>query len=345
MQHVEREFVVRIGADTPARLDSALAKYAPDHALMTRTRAAKLIKAGAVSRNGVVVRGASAAAAFGDELTVVVPDDGPRIDVAEDLPLEIVFEDRDIVVVDKQPGLVVHPAKGNRSGTLVNAILHHCSGVMPTSGDGKHPGIVHRLDKDTSGLLVVAKSELAMARLSAQFMERSVDRRYIALVKGVPGKKGGFSSLSSMQFEDGGVIRIEGSIGRHPTNRLKQAIVAGGRRAVTRIRVVAPLAEGHASLVECRLETGRTHQIRVHMERIGHPLIGDPLYGGGARLFSTSLDADMRAAAESFPRQALHAASLGLTHPSTGQRMQFESDLPQDMRMLREALSSGGFVR
>ena len=341
MQHVEREFVVRIGDDPPARLDSALAKYAPDHALLTRTRAAKLIKAGAVSRNGVVVRGASAAAAFGDELTIVMPDDGPRSDIAEDLPLEIVFEDWDIVVVNKQPGLVVHPAKGNRSGTLVNAMLHHCSGSLPTSGDSKHPGIVHRLDKDTSGLLVVAKSELAMARLSAQFMERSVDRCYLALAKGVPGKKGSTSDLASVQFEDGGVIRIDGPIGRHPTNRLKQAIVAGGRRAVTRIRVIAPLAEGHASLVECRLETGRTHQIRVHMERMGHPLVGDPLYGGGVRLFPASLDADMRAAAESFPRQALHAASLGVTHPRTGQRMQFDSDLPPDMRELHKALSSG----
>lgn len=345
MQHVGREFVVRIGADPPARLDSALAKYAPDDAPLTRTRAAKLIKAGAVSRNGVVVRTASASATSGDELAIVMPDDGTRIDAPEDLPLDIVFEDREIVVVNKQPGLVVHPAKGNRSGTLVNAMLHHCGGALPSSGDGRHPGIVHRLDKDTSGLLVVAKSELAMVRLNTQFMEHSVERRYLALAKGVPGKKGGFSGLASVQFEDGGVIRIEGPIGRHPTNRLKQAIVAGGRRALTRVRVVAPLAEGHASLVECRLETGRTHQIRVHLERIGHPLIGDPLYGGGSRLFPATLNADARTAAERFPRQALHAASLGVIHPRTGQRMQFESDLPPDMRKLYVTLSGGRIVR
>ena len=340
MQNAPEEIVVRIGGDPPARLDSALAKYAPDEAALTRTRAGKLIRSGAVSRGGEVVLAPSAPVRADEEWRIALPAEVPGGLDAEDIPLEIVFEDRDLLIVDKPAGMVVHPAKGNRSGTLVNALLHHCGGGLAAPSAGRYPGIVHRIDKDTSGLLAAAKSDIAMRSLSEQFAAKTVLRKYLAILKGVPGgRSDGFGRRDGVGYESGGVIRIESLIGRHPANRLKMSVVArGGRRAATRLRVVEPLADGEASLVECRLETGRTHQIRVHLEYVGHPVIGDPLYGGANKRFPGRTDAAKRRAAEEFPRQALHAGTLGVAHPRDGQRLEFESELPPDIQRLLDAL-------
>ena len=201
---------------------------------------------------------------------------------------------------------------------------------------------MHRLDKDTSGLLVFAKSEKAQRILSGQFKSRTTKRRYLAISMGVPGQIGqGFGGLPNVTIEEGGVIRIESEIGRHPANRIKMAVVrSGGRRAVTRIRLIRQLACGSASLVECRLETGRTHQIRVHLDRIGHPLIGDPLYGAGAQLLPQSVPPNVREFADKFSRQALHAAQLGFMHPESGEMLSFDSPLPDDMAQLLAALEN-----
>lgn len=288
------------------------------------------------------MRAPSAPVRADEEWLIALPAEAPDELEPENIPLEIVFEDRDLLIVDKPAGMVVHPAKGNRSGTLVNALLHHCRGSLAAPSANRYPGIVHRIDKDTSGLLAVAKSDVAMRSLSEQFAARKVLRRYLAIAKGVPGcRSDGFGRRDGVGYEPGGVIRIESLIGRHPANRLKMSVVArGGRRAVTRLRVVEPLAGGEASLVECRLETGRTHQIRVHLEYIGHPVLGDPLYGGARRRFPGGTDAAKRQAAEEFPRQALHAGTLGVAHPRDGRRLQFESELPRDIRLLLDAMKA-----
>ena len=235
--------------------------------------------------------------------------------------------------------MVVHPARGNWNGTLVNALLHHCGESILSVGDIRRPGIVHRLDKDTSGLMVAAKTDRAVVSLADQFERRTAGRTYRAVVKGCPDRRSEFAGYGGISFEKGGILRIEGDIGRHPTNPIKRAVVEfGGRFAVTRVRLVELLASGAASLVECRLETGRTHQIRVHMEKVGHPLIGDPAYGSAARSLPASAGEKARAAAASFERQALHATMLNFEHPSTGEAMTFESELPADIAELKGAL-------
>ena len=254
----------------------------------------------------------------GECWTISIPEPEPTGLVSEDIEISIVHEDSDLIVVDKAAGMVVHPARGNWGGTLVNALLHHCGDGILSVGDMRRPGIVHRLDKDTSGLLVAAKTDRAADSLSGQFERRSVVRSYFAVVRGIPDNRSSFGGHTGVSVERGGVIRIEGSIGRHPTNRLKMAVVAsGGRPAVTRVRTVEELAGGAVSSVECRLETGRTHQIRVHMERVGHPVIGDPLYGTGARALPSSAGEPARRAVASFARQALHASTLEFEHPRT----------------------------
>lgn len=296
------------------RLDRALASAIPT---LSRERLKTLIKSGSVEAQGTPVRD-PALKVKGDELLrVAIPEPAAAHNEPQDIPLEIVFEDDHLLVVDKPAGLVVHPAAGNLDGTLVNALLHHCAGRLSGIGGVARPGIVHRIDKDTSGLLVVAKTDVAHEGLAKQFAAHSVDRRYIAIVDGTTRTGGG---------------AIDAPLARSSTNRKKIAIVEGGRgkRAVTHWKRLEVLK--NAALVECRLETGRTHQVRVHMASIGHPLLGDPVYGRSGKTHGKLLKA------LDFHRQALHAAELGFTHPVTKGRLSFSSPVPPDMQELIRAL-------
>lgn len=297
------------------RFDRALAVALPT---LSRERLKALISAGDVAVGGVAARDPSRKIAGGEVVAVAVPAPTPAAAQAQDIPLRIVFEDEHLLVVDKPAGLVVHPAAGNLDGTLVNALLHHCAGRLSGIGGVARPGIVHRIDKDTSGLLVVAKTDRAHEGLAKQFAAHSVERAYLAVVAGRPMPLAG---------------RIEGALARSSANRQKMAIVADGRgkHAVTHFRTLQSLND--AATVECRLETGRTHQVRVHMLSIGHPLIGDPVYGRTRpvhREILQQLD---------FKRQALHARTLGFLHPVNKDKLTFESPIPPDIQELVSLLS------
>lgn len=263
---------------------------------------------------------------------VTLPPPLPAEPQPEAIPLTVVFEDAHLIVVDKPAGMVVHPAPGAWTGTLVNALLAHCGDTLSGIGGEKRPGIVHRIDKDTSGLLVVAKSDAAHQGLAAQFAAHDLERSYTALVWGRPDRRNArMAGLPAVSFEPGWV-RVETTIGRSRTDRKKMAVnVSGGRRAVTRFHRIEDL--GPCSLVECRLETGRTHQIRVHLTHLGHPLVGDQAYGR-QRVPPASLEETAREALAQFPRQALHARTLGFVHPVTGENVQFSSELPDDLAAL-----------
>jgi 23S rRNA pseudouridine1911/1915/1917 synthase len=258
------------------------------------------------------------------------------------LRVPVIWEDGDLIVIDKPVGMVVHPAPGTPSGTLVNALLHHCGDSLSGVGGERRPGIVHRIDKDTSGLLVVAKSDRAHHGLAAQFEAHSVNRHYMAVVHGVPDQADPrLRGIRGVGFEPGGILRIATELARHKTDRQRQAVVAGGgRAAVTRVHVVETFF-GVASLVDCWLETGRTHQIRVHMSHVGHGLIGDQTYGGRRRLAAKAIGPAAADLANAFPRQALHAATLGFEHPVTREWLEFESPLPGDLAGLVGALRAG----
>jgi 23S rRNA pseudouridine1911/1915/1917 synthase len=305
-------------AQTGWRLDRALASAVPT---LSRERLKALIRTGAVETGGAAVRDPATKVKGGEDYRIVVPEPRPAHNEAQDIPLTILFEDEHLLVVDKPAGLVVHPAAGNLDGTLVNALLHHCGGSLSGIGGVARPGIVHRIDKNTSGLLVVAKTDVAHEGLAKQFAAHSVDRRYLALVSGVPKTSGG---------------SVDAALARSPTNRKKIAIVDAkdlarrGKRAVTHWKRLEILQD--AALVECRLETGRTHQVRVHMASIGHPLLGDPVYGRSGKTHGKLLN-DL-----GFHRQALHAAELGFTHPVTKNRLSFSSPMPPDMQELIHAL-------
>ncbi|MBL8645925.1 MAG: RluA family pseudouridine synthase [Sphingosinicella sp.] len=296
------------------RLDRALADALP---ALSRERLKALMLEGAVTLAGRRPT-PSLRVVGGEEVSVSVPEAAPATAEAQQIPLSIVYEDADLIVVDKPAGLVVHPAAGNPDGTLVNALLHHCAGQLSGIGGVARPGIVHRIDKDTSGLLVVAKTDLAHEGLAKQFATHSIGRRYLAVVAGRPSPPAG---------------RIEGAIGRHPVHRKKMDIVSPGKgkHAVTHYRTLQPLKD--AALVECRLETGRTHQVRVHMASSGHPLLGDPLYGRTRASHRDVLKS------LGFGRQALHARSLQLVHPRTQENLAFESPVPSDIQELIEALA------
>ncbi|TNF61271.1 MAG: RluA family pseudouridine synthase [Rhodobacteraceae bacterium] len=325
----------------PSRLDKALARDVPDEASLSRTRLARLIAEGAVRVNGLVVTDPKDRVAAGDrvEITVDAAEDshiGPQ-----DIALDVVHEDAHLIVIDKPAGMVVHPAPGTPDGTLVNALLHHCGDSLSGVGGVKRPGIVHRIDKDTTGLLVVAKSDAAHAGLAAQFEAHSVERRYQALAYGVPDASDPrLRGIRGTSFEPGNILKITTQLTRHRTDRQRQAVTfTGGRHAVTRVRVAETFGSPPVlALVECWLETGRTHQIRVHMAHAGHALVGDPVYGGRRKIAAAALPEAARAAVAAFPRQALHAATLGFTHPVTGQQMRFESPLPADMAALLDDL-------
>jgi 23S rRNA pseudouridine1911/1915/1917 synthase len=296
------------------RLDRALAAAVPT---LSRERLKALIRSGAVEAGGKAVRDPATKVRGEEALRVAVPEPKPAHNEPQDIPLSIVFEDEHLLIVDKPAGLVVHPAAGNLDGTLVNALLHHCAGKLSGIGGVARPGIVHRIDKDTSGLLVVAKTDVAHEGLAKQFAAHSIDRRYLAIVNGAPKAAEG---------------TVDAALARSPTNRKKIAIVEGkrGKRAVTHWKRLKILAG--AALVECRLETGRTHQVRVHMASIGHPLVGDPVYGASGKTHGKLLKALQ------FHRQALHAAELGFTHPVTKSRLSFASPMPPDMQELMRAL-------
>ncbi|MGD9810272.1 MAG: RluA family pseudouridine synthase [Sphingobium sp.] len=296
-----------------ARLDKALAGLVPS---LSRERLKALILEGQVSGGGIPVRDPARKVEPGQRFTLHIPEAAPAEALAQDIPLSITYEDAHLIVVDKPAGLVVHPAAGNLDGTLVNALLHHCGGSLSGIGGVARPGIVHRIDKDTSGLLVVAKSDAAHEGLARQFKDHSISRRYLAIVAGVPRPASG---------------TVDTWIGRSDHDRKKMAVQREGRgkHAVTHYRTVEPF--NAAALVECRLETGRTHQVRVHMAHIGHPLIGDPVYGGRTK---QKLGGDKH----KLRRQALHAAALGFIHPVTGEKLDFESALPADMQELLSQL-------
>jgi len=294
------------------RLDRALAVAIPT---LSRERLKGLVSSGAVTLGGTVKRDPALKVKGGEDVIVSIPAPRPSDTIAEDIPLSILFEDEHLLIVDKPAGLVVHPAAGNLDGTLVNALLHHCAGRLSGIGGVARPGIVHRIDKDTSGLLVVAKTDPAHAGLAAQFAKHTIGRRYLAVVAGLPTPPAG---------------RVETNLARSDANRQKIAVVRAprGKHAITHYRVLEALKG--AALVECRLETGRTHQVRVHMAHLGHPLIGDPAYGQGrmAELCRTL----------GFHRQALHAASLELEHPISRAKLTFESVAPPDIQELLRTL-------
>ena len=301
------------------RLDRALAALHP--AGLSRSRLKALIEEGQVRVAGATITEPSRKVKAGEPLHVDLPAARPAHQAAQDIALAIVHEDESLIVVDKPAGLVVHPAPGNAEGTLVNALLAHCRGTLSGIGGVERPGIVHRLDKDTSGLMVAAKNDRAHRHLAEQFARHDVERLYAAVVRGVPRPAEG---------------DIEGNIGRDPKNRKKMAVVrGGGKTALTHYRTLQRFAD-KAALVECKLATGRTHQIRVHLSALGCPLVGDATYGRKPRRAADALDTVLAA----FPRQALDAFVLGFEHPETGKRLRFERPFAPDLEALRADLAA-----
>jgi 23S rRNA pseudouridine1911/1915/1917 synthase len=309
------------------RLDRVLAAHI---ATLSRSRLKSLILAGQVKVAARTIRDPAAGVHSGDVVTVTLPPIEKASPEGEAIPLNIVYEDDAIIVIDKPKGLVVHPAAGHTSGTLVNALIAHCGTSLSGIGGVKRPGIVHRLDKDTTGLMVVAKTDSAHRALSAQFAEKAegpLQRGYLALVWGAPARPKG---------------TIDAPLGRHPHVRDKQAVRENGRPAVTHWQVLerfsAPDRKPAASLLACTLGTGRTHQIRVHLAHIGHPILGDATYGSGFKTKASRLGPKARVALEALGRQALHAYLLAIEHPETGEILEFRLELPGDLRRLRDAL-------
>jgi 23S rRNA pseudouridine1911/1915/1917 synthase len=319
--------------DAGERFDRFLAKSLPEH---SRTRLKALIIDGQADIDGVIERDPGRKLAKGMAISLVLPEAVDPEPQGEPIPLDIVYEDEDLLVIDKPAGLVVHPASGHATGTLVNALIAHCGDSLSGIGGVKRPGIVHRLDKDTSGLLVIAKNDAAHKHLAAQFADHGrtgpLERAYTALVWGVPARPHG---------------TIDQPIDRSTTHRDRMSVVKAGRgrEAITHFTVEETFSgrEGEPLMarVTCRLETGRTHQIRVHMAHIGHALVGDPVYGSGFRTKASRLAEVPRAAVEAFPRQALHARELGFQHPRSKETLHFESPLPEDFGTLLKILRSG----
>jgi 23S rRNA pseudouridine1911/1915/1917 synthase len=317
------------------RLDRALAAGAA--AGLSRSRLKALILDGAVTVGGRTIRDPGHRVNAGDRIAVTVPEPEPAAPQPESIPLDVVFEDDQIIVIDKPAGLVVHPAAGHGSGTLVNALIAHCGESLSGIGGVKRPGIVHRLDKDTTGLMVVAKTDRAHRALAAQFADHGrtgpLRRGYLAFAWGAPSRPKG---------------TIEAPIDRHPRSRDRMAVREGGRPAITHWQVLErypgradeTAGKPAASLIECRLETGRTHQIRVHLSHLGHPLLGDAVYGPGFKTKAGLLPADAQAALEALGRQALHAYLLAVQHPISGKRLEFRSELPADLARLRRSLAA-----
>jgi 23S rRNA pseudouridine1911/1915/1917 synthase len=341
---VTQKSLVVAAAEAGERLDRVLARHVAD---LSRSRLKALIEAGAVTLDGHTIRDPNHRVNSGAAIAVDVPPPEPAKPAAEAIPLRVIYEDDDIIVIDKPRNLVVHPAAGNWTGTLVNALIAHCGASLSGIGGERRPGIVHRLDKDTTGVMVVAKNDRAHQALAAQFADHGqsgapFERSYLALVWGAPDRPHG---------------TIDKPIDRHPKARDRMAIRQGGRQAITHWQVLerfyagkpAPRRAGKAgkqpetavaSLLACRLETGRTHQIRVHLASIGHPVMGDAVYGGGFRTKAALLPPEAQAALDALGRQALHAHILAVKHPSTGEILTFRSELPPDLTRLRNALAA-----
>ncbi len=321
---------VKIAEDEAGgRLDRVLAARIP---ALSRSRLKALILAGHVSIGAKAVRDPAMPVNPGDAISVTLPPPEPAKPAGEAIPLNVVYEDEAVIVIDKPAGLVVHPAAGHAVGTLVNALIAHCGDSLSGIGGVKRPGIVHRLDKDTSGLMVVAKTDQAHRGLSDQFAhkeESGLERGYLALVWGAPSRPKG---------------TVDAPLDRHPTARDKRAVREGGRHAVTHWQLVERYAGNDgkpvAALVFCTLETGRTHQIRVHLAHIGHPILGDATYSAGFKSKAALLAPLAREALAALGRQALHASRLSFTHPETAELMEFTSELPADMARLKAALSA-----
>ena len=313
----ETHTVIVEEAQAGGRLDRILADALPD---LSRSRLKALIQEGNVRIDEAAALNPSAKASVGSVIEVDVPPPDDPEPQPEEIPLTIVFEDRHLLVIDKQAGLVVHPGAGNPTGTLVNGLLAHCGSEFAGIGGVKRPGIVHRIDKDTSGLIVVAKDQATHVALVEAFAAHTIRRQYAAIVIGAPYPKEG---------------EIRTSIGRSPSDRKRMAVVPDGRgkNAVTHYQVQKRWGPA-AALVHCRLETGRTHQIRVHLAHIGHPLVGDPIYTRWTTERRKAFSPSALETAQTFPRQALHAGWLGFRHPVTGEELDFESPLPEDLDTL-----------
>jgi 23S rRNA pseudouridine1911/1915/1917 synthase len=328
----QRLEVIVGGDEGSPRLDRVLAVLRPE---LSRSRLKTLILAGSVSAKGAPIRDPAYHVVAGDSITIDVPEAVAPEPKGEDIALDIVYEDDDIIVIDKPKGLVVHPAAGHESGTLVNALIAHCGASLSGIGGVRRPGIVHRLDKDTTGLMVVAKNDASHHSLSAQFADHGrtgeLRRGYLAFVWGVPYRPKG---------------TIDAPIDRHPHARDKRAVREGGREAVTHWEVLQRYTgtDGKpvASLLACSLETGRTHQIRVHLAHIGHPLMGDDIYGPGFRTKAAHLAPEAQQALTALGRQALHAYLLTIEHPTSGEVLEFRSELPADLARLKSVLAATG---
>ncbi|MCA6122488.1 RluA family pseudouridine synthase [Bradyrhizobium sp. WSM 1704] len=322
--------VIVAGDEGSARLDRVLAQRTPE---LSRSRLKALILAGSVTVKDAAVRDPAYHVAKGDTIIIDVPEAAPAEPQGEDIALDIVFEDDDIIVIDKPKGLVVHPAAGHATGTLVNALIAHCGSSLSGIGGVKRPGIVHRLDKDTTGLMVVAKNDQAHQSLTAQFADHGrtgpMQRGYMAFVWGVPNRPHG---------------TIDAPIDRHPHAREKMAVRQGGREAITHFEVQQSFTgrDGKpvASLLACQLETGRTHQIRVHLAHLGHPLLGDAVYGAHFKTKAGQLSPVGKESLTALGRQALHAYLLALEHPRTGELLHWEAPLPEDLLLLQQALEA-----
>ncbi len=311
----------------PEHAGQRLDKFLTDNiAALSRSRLKQLLLEGAVRRDNIVTTDVSEQVRPHATYTILVPPPEPAVPAGEDIPFPILYEDKFLLVLDKPAGLVVHPAPGNADGTLVNALIGHCGDSLAGIGGERRPGIVHRLDKDTSGLMVVAKTESVHAALSAAFAARDVDRRYRALCWGVPKPASG---------------QIKGDIGRDPKDRKRMAIVArNGKAALTNYELIAPYGEAAAE-ISCKLATGRTHQIRVHLASIGHPIIGDPVYLRRRPVAASLLAEPARGVTLDFARQALHAETLGFLHPATGEKLHFTAPPPADFLHLAYVIQTG----
>ena len=302
------------------RIDKFLSQSFPQ---LSRSQIQRLISEGNLTCDEITIIDNSFKVREGELYQLTVPEAAEANPLPENIPLNVVYEDDDLIVINKPAGMTVHPAPGSPNHTLVNALLFHCGDSLSGIGGVKRPGIVHRIDKDTSGLLAAAKNDTAHRGLCEQFAEHSVERTYNAFIFGVPAPRLG---------------RIEGDIGRSPYDRKKMAVVGkNGKTAVTNYKTLADF-NGYAAMVQCNLETGRTHQIRVHLTSKGNPLIGDQLYGKDRKLKGKNLNPRVLELVNHFPRQALHAKSLGFVHPRTGEFLQFESDLPEDLALLQDSL-------
>jgi 23S rRNA pseudouridine1911/1915/1917 synthase len=318
------------GDEGSARLDRVLAARVAE---LSRSRLKALILAGSVAVKHTAVRDPAFHVARGDTITIDVPEPVPAEPQGENIALDIVYEDDDLIVLNKPKGLVVHPAAGHETGTLVNALIAHCGASLSGIGGVRRPGIVHRLDKDTTGLMVVAKNDQAHQSLTAQFADHGrtgpMERGYVAFVWGVPNRQRG---------------TIDAPIDRHPYAREKMAVREGGREAITHWEL-AQVFQGRdgkpvASLLACRLETGRTHQIRVHLAHLGHPLMGDAVYGPHFKTKAGQLGNRGKEALTALDRQALHAYLLTVEHPRTGKLLHWEAPLPEDLLLLKETLQA-----